>query len=283
MELTTLIQQYKPIPGEIWYHYCSAESFISIIKNRTLRLCDIRHMNDKAEMIHGEQLFFEILEKSSISEDKKITISTIYRAIRERIVLLSMSFSANGDQLSQWRGYANDAKGFSIGFEAIYFNELPVHLFQIEYDQDAQKKLIYEFLSEIENKLPDDLNIKVKDADNIAQLQDLFAQMKNDSFSEEKEFRILHALGEDENGGLYNSFIKDNYKEYIKNEVDFRLVDNIPAPYTDIFYSLDSGNIPINEVIIGPKNHSEISDIEHFLRTNGIKGVVVCKSKSTYQ
>lgn len=283
MELTMLIQQYKPIPGEIWYHYCSAESFMSIIKNRTLRLCDIRHMNDKAEMIHGEQLFYEILGKSAISENKKAAISTIYRAIRERIVLLSMSFSANGDQLSQWRGYADDAKGFSIGFEAIYLNDLPVHLFQIEYDQDIQKRLIYEFLSKIENKFPDNLNIKVKDADNIAQLQDLFAQMKNDSFSEEKEFRILHALGEDENGGLFNSFIKGDYKKYVKNKVDFRLVDNIPAPYTDIFYSLDSGNIPIKEVIIGPKNHSDISDIEHFLRTNRIQGAIVSKSKSTYQ
>ena len=27
----SLIEQYKPKPNEIWYHYCSAKSFMAII------------------------------------------------------------------------------------------------------------------------------------------------------------------------------------------------------------------------------------------------------------
>lgn len=279
----SIICQYKPRPNEIWYHYCSAESFMSIIKNKTLRLCDILHMNDKTELLHGERLFDDILKDATIDDFKKEAIRSIYYAIRERMVLLAMSFSANDDQLSQWRGYADDAKGFCIGFEAIHFNNLPVHLLQIEYDIEAQRRLILDYLCEIESRLPDDLAFDVNDADSIASLQELFSSMKDPSFSEEREFRVLHVLGENEDGALYDSFLDSSYKDYIKNEICFQIKNNVPVPYLDIYYFLEKSKMPIKQVVIGPKNHSEVSDIEHFLQTNGIKGVIISKSKSTYQ
>ena len=58
----SLIKQHKPQSNEIWYHYCSAESFMDIIKNKTLRLTDLRHMNDMEELILGERLLNELLE-----------------------------------------------------------------------------------------------------------------------------------------------------------------------------------------------------------------------------
>ena len=279
----SIICQYKPRPNEIWYHYCSAESFMSIIKNKTLRLCDILHMNDKTELLHGERLFDDILKDATIDDFKKEAIRSIYYAIRERMVLLAMSFSANEDQLSQWRGYADDAKGFCIGFEAIHFNNLPVHLLQIEYDIEAQRRLILDYLCDIESRFPDDLDFDVNDADSIANLQELFSSMKDSSVSEEKEFRVLHAIGEKEDRTLYDSFLDGGYKEYIKGGVEFKLVSNTPVPYVDIYYTIGNTQMPIKNVVIGPKNRSEVSDIEHFLRTNGIKDVMVCKSKSTYQ
>ena len=279
----SLINQYKPKPDEIWYHYCSAESFMAIIKNKTLRLCDILHMNDKTELLHGERLFDDILKDATIDDFKKEAIRSIYYTIRERMVLLAMSFSANDDQLSQWRGYADDAKGFCIGFEAITFNNLPVHLLQIEYDIEAQRRLILDYLCDIESKFPDDLDFDVNDADSIANLQELFSSIKDPSFSEEKEFRVLHAIGEKEDRALYDSFLDGDYKEFIKDDIGFRLVDNIPVPYVDIYYSLAKSKMPIKKVIIGPKNNSEKTDIDHFLQTNGIFGAMVCKSRSTYR
>lgn len=279
----SIICQYKPRPNEIWYHYCSAESFMSIIKNKTLRLCDILHMNDKTELLHGERLFDDILKDATIDDFKKEAIRSIYYAIRERMVLLAMSFSANGDQLSQWRGYADHAKGFCIGFEATCFNDLPVHLLQIEYDLKAQKRLIRDYLYKIESRIPNDLAIDVEEADYIANLQELFSSMKDSSFSEENEFRVLHAIGEKEDRALYDSFLDSVYKDYIKDNICFQLKNNIPVPYLDLYFYLEKGKMPIKQVVIGPKNHSDVTDIEHFLQTNGIKGVIISKSKSTYQ
>ena len=112
----SLIEQYKPKPNEIWYHYCSTESFMSIIKNKTLRFCDLRHVNDITELTHGENILNELLENIVVSSEQQAIICTVLNFYRDRTILLSMSFSKNEDQLSQWRGYADDGKGFCVGF-----------------------------------------------------------------------------------------------------------------------------------------------------------------------
>ena len=68
--------------------------------------------------------------------------------------------SEEGDLLSQWRAYAVNAAGVSIGFNSDYFgiignlrrdrgDAFSAHLTKVEYDIAEQKKLVAEHADEI--------------------------------------------------------------------------------------------------------------------------------------
>ena len=103
------------------YQYLKYPIFEVMVKNKTIRLSDIRNSNDTTEL----QLRFELFKKAFISafeRDKSKDISLISKA--DLIKLLDENtdyikqyedkrntefvscFSENGDLLSQWRGYA---------------------------------------------------------------------------------------------------------------------------------------------------------------------------------
>ena len=48
--MPTIVNEYKPGSNEIFYHYCSADTFCKIIESKSLWFCDIRHMNDREEL-----------------------------------------------------------------------------------------------------------------------------------------------------------------------------------------------------------------------------------------
>lgn len=277
----SIICQYEPRPNEIWYHYCSAESFMAITKNKTLRLCDLRHMNDMTELIYGRSLFDELLCNSRMYDKHREIIYQIMDFFSDKTILLSMSFSADSDKLSQWRGYADDAKGFSVGFEAIDFQKLPVHLLKIEYQVEKQKELIRNAITKITNRLTNGFDLKT--AVWIVELYELFSMMKYVSFSEENEFRIVRAIFVDEDGKLYDIFKKDKtYKNCLHN-IGFRLVDNVPTPFVDIDFTNKSSYVPIRKVVVGPRNHSTKQDIDLYLLTNSIRNVNITISPCPYK
>lgn len=283
-KLQTIIKQWEPQEGSMLYYYCSANSFMSIVKNKTLRFCDLYHMNDLSEMQHGLLIYGQIIKNSDeISDDTKFKIDTILKEFINRCILLSMSFSLKKDLLSQWRGYADDANGFCIGFRAKDFTNLPVHLLEVEYDFEKQYALIVESMKKIESHIQNGIN--QENLHLICELQEIFSMMKNESFKEECECRLIYPIyvNIDGDGRLFD-VSKDNveYHKYV-HEIEFRLVGNTPTPYVDMDFTLGNRFMPLNEVIIGPKNNSTTLDIELFLRTNDIQGAKVFKSLSSYR
>lgn len=158
-EIQTIIKQWEPKEDSMLYYYCSATSFMSIVKNKTLRFCDLYHMNDLSELRHGKIIYDQIIENSKeLSDDTKSKIDIILKEFINRCVLLSMSFSLKKDLLSQWRGYADDAKGFCIGFKAKDFTNLPIHLLEVEYDFAKQFALILNSMKMIESRIKDGID-----------------------------------------------------------------------------------------------------------------------------
>ena len=271
--------QFRPEPNDIMYHYCSAESFKAIIENKTSRFCDLYHMNDKTELMHGYFLFKTMLKESDMSAEQQQLILSTFNDIKNRFMLLSISFSKTPDQLSQWRGYADDGKGFCIGFKASELENLPVNILKVEYDIDNQCRLIANAINILNDNFED------KSYNIIAGLMELFALLKNKSFSEEHEYRLVHSvfIDIDNEGGIYDIWKLDkNYRDYIKDDIRFRIVDNVPTPYVDLFFNIHNRE-PISNVIIGPKNNSEEIDVHLFLKSNNIKGVNVSISTSSYR
>lgn len=280
-EIPSLIKQYEPKLDEIWYHYCSAESFMAITKNKTLRFCDLRHMNDMTELIYGERLFDELLFTRKVSIEYREIIYRVLDFFRNRTFLLSFSFSENRDQLSQWRGYADEAKGFCIGFKAVDFKKFPVHLLKIDYQIEKQTELICSAIDKIAAQLSNGFD--EKGALWIVELFELFSMMKNKAFCEENEFRLVRAIFVGEDGKLYDINKKDKVYKNSLHEIDFRLVDNVPTPFVDIDFMKSKISAPIRQVCVGPRNHSTKQEIDLYLLTNGIRGVHIDISPTPYR
>ena len=278
----TIVDVYKPFNNEVLYHYCSASSFLKIISSKTLWLCDIRHMNDCEEIQYGEKLFIKVLKECNIQEEIKKSIFDIYNEIYKRLILLSTSFSESKEILSQWRGYADDARGFCIGFDANSLtSKTPFCPLKIEYERNEQEEIMNKIIKKIQAYLEFDNMTNLTIISLISELIEVFAKVKHPAFSEEKEVRLTHTLLLNEDKTLTDE-VKEKWpsRNYGLHDVEFRLVGGIPTPYVSIDFP-DTDNF-IKEVIIGPKNISKISDIELFLANNNIKKVEIKKNLFPY-
>ena len=142
-----------------FYHYCSLESFVSIISNKCLRLSDLSKSNDYMERKWIMNIVGEALDKSLKEEGIKINLREDYRynnGINSHIdYLLSMlknyvikssyitCFSRNGDLLSQWRAYGDDGRGVSIGFDSkllykVASHKNDIYIEDVLYDKKEQ-------------------------------------------------------------------------------------------------------------------------------------------------
>ncbi len=206
--------------------------------------------------------------------------------------------SEEGDALSQWRGYAQGATGFSIGFRKDKLKELCEtkhgaeatgrYFSKVNYEEDTQIqelqptfKKIKEKISEGAFSMPTILTMAVeedvREADDILRSRNLdaiskyifmlmnkFFTHKNPAFQEEKEWRVIH------------HFVKG-----FEQNVDFRVSENRVVPYAAISFK-DQPDI-IGEIVIGPKNETPAYVIELILKKFGYFDAHIRKSDATYR
>jgi hypothetical protein len=213
---------------------------------------------------------------------------------------LGFCLSEDGDLLSQWRGYAADAAGVSIGFSKDYLEhfartnqgqEKSGFFFQrVEYAPEIQGTLIEPAYRRIKDLLTEGAFVREKgsilaprkDDDprrDQEKLRDVISRLamsmitilknmfvlKNSAFREEREWRLISYF-------LYGE----------SDKCSFRALNNRIVPYRD-FELLESGNGSIMELIIGPKNTTPNYVIESFLKQRGFANVTVSRSKATYR
>ncbi|WP_100469104.1 DUF2971 domain-containing protein [Mycobacteroides abscessus] len=136
---------------KVLYHYTDAGGFTGIVGSGKIWATDIRFLNDPRELKYAwEELLVALEEAKALkpeyseaydatSQAISLIDATDPDAIEDRI--FSTSFSANGDELGQWRSYANDGKGFALGFDRDSIQVLKVPYFHQRIDgQLAQMK-----------------------------------------------------------------------------------------------------------------------------------------------
>ena len=216
---------------ELLYHYCSVETFFQIIKYQTLRLTNIKYMNDSEELHYGLDLLGEV--DSNFKSDKES---------RDNHDIYAMCFSEEGDLLSQWRGYGDNTEGVSIGFDFSMLKEekdlnIPrdsksnahyIHsLQQVIYNPEEQEKKVSEFL-----------NIDKKDTSLLEeQGNKLVSSLKNPYFNEEKEWRLISTI----NSYLNTPHKNESLSFYVTNK---NIVPYIDRNFEDIFNISKKGFIP---------------------------------------
>lgn len=137
------------------FHYCSTETFLNIIKNKTIRLSDISKSNDYKETKWLLEYIEEEIVRQYIEQpffkgqfifglDEIDALKLIVKSIKERMLerneelFFVACFSEDGDKLSQWRSYSDDGHGLSIGFsidslETLINKDESLKLFKVLY------------------------------------------------------------------------------------------------------------------------------------------------------
>lgn len=210
----------------IVYHYCNVDTFYAIIQNKSLRLSDVSKSNDSKEILwigekieelfmheyklDGAQYFYKEVDKDTFEMETREYVKTYFTENFNNPSSFVTCFSSSGDLLSQWRGYADDAKGLSLGFEKDFLTKISGNMFDsphpilifgsVEYKEASQAKLIKDFAKKIISKIKEDINAGKYDNQNIGtyfyhNFNILFNKsifLKNPFFKEESEWRIFH-------------------------------------------------------------------------------------------
>ena len=113
-----------PVPRTI-YHYTDDRGLRGILETGRLWFTNIFYLNDPSELNHGITLALEIL-KSRANESQQREVSFFYERfahtmnehIEETAHFFVCCFSKTDEDLGQWRAYADDGRGYAIGFDA---------------------------------------------------------------------------------------------------------------------------------------------------------------------
>ena len=128
----------------VLYHYCSLSTFMSIFDNKSIWLSDIRRSNDSLELrwIMGQCQYYMINAWTDYVRDVQQNrgmdiVSHEHFKEFEDLYLLAKDYDAEddtknwvfclsekADDLGQWRGYANDGQGISIGFNSAFLKKI---------------------------------------------------------------------------------------------------------------------------------------------------------------
>ena len=235
---------------KILYHYCSTDTFFKILNSKEIWMSNIFNMNDYLEYIW----LFEIIKKHKQSKFYDFVFKCFNEKMNNNFVFISC-FSEESDLLSQWRGYADDGKGFSIGFKKEMLKKI-ANLHKVTYSiTDIPKEVEESLLSNKENSKNWISNFKVE-------IEKYAPITKNHKFSEEKEWRLIEIISKkDDLSTIKWRNSSDKIIPYIKKSFENEL---------------------ISEIIIGPKNNTLIEDMQLFLNSLGLKDIKVIKSEISY-
>jgi hypothetical protein len=136
------------------FHYTNAAGLTGIVASGRLRLSDIFNLNDPSEMRHGVQFALRALQEAAAGGHRgaKLFVWKFSEQLTGDIEGVSRQFvacfSPRGDDLSQWRAYADNGKGYALGFDGprleAAFGKLP-HLtatFAVNYDESLLREAV---------------------------------------------------------------------------------------------------------------------------------------------
>lgn len=285
-----LFNRVRPADTDgIMYHYCSPQTFLTILRNKTIRFSDINMLNDAEEAKWGYRVFIEAANRILKREDLPNEIPTvpeefvdkideIWSGFQIRLLSFVSCFSTDGDSLSQWRAYADDGRGFAIGFKAKELRRLPIQILDVLYDHKQQ---IEEMVIAIGATF---LEFQDKNKDysqpwffeRCATLAASSAALKNPAWREEKEVRCHHVVDVKIDGGKWvlsdGGGIADG-SDVAGHPIGFQIRNSAIVAYLDLPFEVSNAHQPIEEIVLGPKCASGFGNVQFLLGNSGYEGV----------
>ena len=105
------------------YHYTNGYGLKGILESGRIWFTDYRHLNGPSELTHGIDMAHDVARLLSMAADgrSRLFLENIKDLFRHdnfatTLEFFIASFSRARDDLGQWRAYADNGRGFAIGF-----------------------------------------------------------------------------------------------------------------------------------------------------------------------
>jgi hypothetical protein len=269
----------EPTPPEVLYHYTGPVALQGIVESRSLWATRIDYLNDRREFhIALDESLALLASKTTSDTLRKLAdyVRDKFEGLVPRKDVYVVSLSARADLLSQWRAYAPDSGGYSIGFrtadlvkghaERFYFG-------RCVYRKTERAELLLQLLtSAVENaEQADERTGGVVGAglELVTAVFFLSPFFKHDSFEEEAEWRIavmpMHLAG---------------YRP-----VRFRAAAGNLVPYVHLPLAAEGTPLPIQSVYVGPNREQDLAaqSLRMFLHGAGLTACEVHRSETSYR
>lgn len=282
------------------YYYCSLSTFINILKNKHIYLSDPLKMNDDLEIrwyidrLKDEEsndgLEESVFNMMKIRSNIDFTYEELVESLNSRgqRSIYICCFSKEADILSQWRAYAEDGKGVSIGFDLEKLEKIADNILinEVIYENNVGQDKIESDVESVADEIKIVLNehaITVKEEQIDVFLHELIpvlAKYKNPAFIEEKEIRLIYCddMKFEKIVDRHDAFQEDWKSKELDH--DFRVIDsNNITEFVKLYFAPDI----IKKICIGPKCLLSKNDTKNIAKKLLGVEVEVIKSKSSYR
>lgn len=111
------------------YHYTDGRGLKGVLETGQIWFTDYRHLNDPSELIHGINMAHDVARMLANGADGRVRMFLnlfidMFRHANFDATLefFIASFSQDRDDLGQWRAYADNGRGYAIGFAQRLFH-----------------------------------------------------------------------------------------------------------------------------------------------------------------
>lgn len=244
-------EMFSAHPSNTLFHYTSLQGLMGIIESRQLRASELRYMNDSTELLYAISLLqSEIKARAQNASDGMAFLSKFSEWLRNQVargpLIFSASFRANGNLLSQWRGYSNHGKGISLGFNHQAIQSLACaqnfRLGRCLYDVGEQQAIARRLVDCVTS-----MYLQCGDISHVlpsieADLLSICALLKHPTFAEEQEWRL----------------VSPTFSSPDSLAIHFREGKTMLVPYCLFDLELE-GAIKLDHVYVGPTPNPQLS------------------------
>ena len=249
------------LPPTTIYHYTNDAGLRGILESGKIWITDVFNLNDPTELKHGVVTALDILKAEADNGKPEVKyffgeMSAMLEGDIERIAhFFVCCFSLDGDDLGQWRAYADNGKGYALGFDGRVLERAFVAdhaspasramTFPVTYDddqlRDIQQKIISTIIPLISaprgRDLPDEVIHEYMSELAVSLLVPLLRLsmfFKHRAYRNEQEYRFMYV-----------------HREGPVSDVKYRSRPNSLIRYREYNWRSVAAN-SIKEIIIGP-------------------------------
>lgn len=269
------LQLFAARPHACFYHYTNGVGLKGILENQELWFTDYRYLNDPKEFSHGLDIIDKVIQQvaPNAHEHARLALDVVselmLKKLSESFQYYITSLSTDGDELGQWRSYADNGKGYAIGFSSELISiKKPTNFYigDIQYEdsdvtdrvRDTVQTIVRGFLDTVtlhpviltDEKLRRDV-LENLTASAAPQLVWHSINTKHSAYAHEKEVRLIKIDADDD----------------MISEVSTRVRGSEIVPYMKQKFPLKRAN-SITEIIVGPATSADsVRSVRTLLKT----------------